>query len=320
MFIEFTEDQKRQANEANIVDILARSGYTVKKVGSQFEWKGEGMTVSILDNLWFDHYDQTGGNTLGFVKKYFGLSYPEAVCFILGEDAGHIVTRQIASNVARVMNPVIPPKATEVEFHLPPKNRNMNRVRAYLETTRGIGPDIIDAFAKNHLIYESADYHNVVFVGFDKYGVARHAHKRSSGKDCGWRANQKGSDGCFSFNWRGRSNRVFLFEAPIDMLSYIDMHSEHWWEDTYIAACSVSDQALMRMLQDKPNRNTVYICFDNDGPGQRAAESLSQRLTLVGYKAQILVPQLKDWNEDLLSFRQKEGEVQCRTVSPSLSL
>lgn len=321
MFIQFTEDQKRQGNEASIVEILERMGYELKKSGSEYMWKGEGKTVSILDNLWFDHYDQTGGKTVSFVEKYFGLKYPEAMLMILGETAGQTVERRPVSNIARVTSVATTslPKKTEKEFHLPPKNSNMNRVKAYLEKTRGLSSDIVEIFAKNNLIYEAADYHNVVFVGCDKYGTPRHAHKRSSGQNCGWRANQAGSDGRYSFNWRGKSNQVFLFEAPIDMMSYINLYTDQWYEDTYIAACSVSEAALLQMLQDKPNLNTIYICFDNDGPGQRAAESLSQKLTKSGYNVQILVPKLKDWNEDLLSFRQKEGEVLCPTGSPSLS-
>ncbi len=60
MFIEFTAEQKQQANEVDIVALLERNGQQVSKVGSQYEWKGDGRSVSILDNLWFDHYDQTG--------------------------------------------------------------------------------------------------------------------------------------------------------------------------------------------------------------------------------------------------------------------
>jgi len=93
MFVQFTEDQKRWANEASIVEILEQAGYEVKKSGSQYLWKGEGRTVSILDNLWFDHYTQSGGKTVSFVEKYFGLNYPEAKLMILGETSGQTVER-----------------------------------------------------------------------------------------------------------------------------------------------------------------------------------------------------------------------------------
>lgn len=330
MFIEFTAEQKQQANEADIVALLERNGQQVRKVGSQYEWKGSGRSVSILDNLWFDHYDQTGGNTLGFVKKYFGLSYPEAMQFILCEHVGTVVKRHPVSNSARVTawqgEKNFSRSEVQKEFQLPPRNPNMRRVKAYLETTRGISPEIIDVFARNNMIYETADYHNVAFVGNDKYGTPRHVQKRSTGKTCGWRANQAGSDARFSFNWRGKSDRVFLFEAPIDMLSYIDMRRDHWHEDSYVAACSLSELPLLQMLEDRPDIRQVYICFDNDCPGQKAAANIWQKLVEDGYDVQILVPKLKDWNEDLLfsrqepRTRQEEGEAVCQVESPSLSL
>ncbi|MBR3032235.1 MAG: DUF3991 and TOPRIM domain-containing protein [Clostridiales bacterium] len=329
MFIEFTAEQKQQANEADIVALLERNGQQVRKVGSQYEWKGTGRSVSILENLWFDHYDQTGGNTLSFVKKYFGLSYPEAMQFILGEHVGKVIDKPPMSNAARVTNPATTRTGVRTdaqkEFQLPPRTPNMRRAKVYLETTRGISSEIVEAFARNDLIYETADYHNVAFVGKDSHGVPRHVQKRSTGKTCGWRANQAGSDARYSFNWRGRANKVYLFEAPIDMLSFIDMNRgeppyERWHYNNYIAACSLSELPLMQMLEDSPQISRVFICFDNDSPGQRAASILRQRLETSGYDAKILVPKLKDWNEDLLYMRQEEGESVCQTESPLLSL
>lgn len=335
MFIEFTAEQKQQANEADIVALLEKNGQQVRKVGSQYEWKGTGRSVSILDNLWFDHYDQTGGNTLGFVKKYFGLSYLEAMQFILGEHVGKVIERPPMSNAARVTNPAatrtVARSEAQKEFQLPPRNPNMRRAKVYLETTRGISSDIVEAFARNDLIFETADYHNVAFVGKDRHGVPRHVQKRSTGKSCGWRANQAGSDARYSFNWRGRANKVYLFEAPIDMLSFIDMNRgkppyERWHNNNYIAACSLSELPLLQMLEDRPDIRHVFICFDNDGPGQKAAANIWQNLVKDGYDAQILVPKLKDWNEDLLfsrqeqRTRQEEGEAICQVEFPCLSL
>lgn len=66
-------------------------------------------------------------------------------------------------------------------FVLPPKNDTMRRVFAYLLNHRGIDRDVLCAFVRKGMVYESADYHKVVFVGYDQNGVARHAHKRGTG-------------------------------------------------------------------------------------------------------------------------------------------
>lgn len=68
-------------------------------------------------------------------------------------------------------------------FELPPKNDNMRRVYAYLLNKRGIDRDVLYAFAHAGMIYESADYHNAIFVGFDNNGKPMHAHKRGTGSE-----------------------------------------------------------------------------------------------------------------------------------------
>lgn len=302
MNIHFTDEQKRRANEADLVSLLERNGQQVKKSGSEYIWKDDDRIVSIKDNLWFSHYEQTGGNTVGFVMKYFGLSYPEALGFILDGDTGTITHTD-------------KPEKEPAPFTLPDKNEDMKRVYAYLVKTRGIDKDLVSVFAAKGLIYESAKYHNVVFVGRDKDGTARHAHKRTTISGRVWRANEHGSDNRYTFNWRGTSNRVFLFEAPIDMLSYITMYCPGWAEDSFIAACSVSDTALNKFIEDRPDINQVYICFDNDPPGQKGAEAIRQRFTDTGINCEILVPTLKDWNEDLLNSAQEEGESICREIT-----
>lgn len=306
MHVVYTDEEKRAASETDIVSILERNGQEVRRRGSEYEWLDNGQVVSIKDNLWYHQYEQVGGNTISFVKKFFKMDYPSALGFILGSGAGEISKSPVREK----------PK---VVFDLPGKEPTMKRVFAYLTNTRGLDPEVVRFFVHNKLIYESAGNHNAVFVGTDKEGNARHAHLRSTGSESKWRLNQKGSDSRFSFGWRGTSDRIFVFEAPIDMISYISLHKENWQADNYISACSVSDHALMQRLQDDTSIRKVYVCLDNDGPGQEAASRIRDKLTEKGYEAEILIPELKDWNEDLLNSGQKEGEVVCQADFPCLS-
>ena len=63
---------------------------------------------------------------------------------------------------------------------------------------------------------------------------------------------------------------------------------------------------LWQTLKDRPYITKVYICFDNDEPGQKAAQRVSKALSEKNISNKILVPTRKDWNEDLL-FARKEG-------------
>ena len=191
-----------------------------------------------------------------------------------------------------------PIEQKEKAFNLPEKNDNMRRVYAYLLSRRGISRDVINAFARKQMIYESLPHHNAVFVGYDTNGVARHAHKRGTGSQSTYKGNADGSLPEYSFHWHGQSERLYLFEAPIDLLSFISMNKDEWQQHSYAACCGVSDAVMWRMFKDNPNIDKVSLCLDNDEPGQQAAERISGKLREKGIPSEILTPTLKDWNED----------------------
>ena len=166
------------------------------------------------------------------------------------------------------------------------------------------------------MIYESADYHNAVFVGFDPEGKPRHVHKRSTGSESSFKGNQDGSTPEYSFHWRGTDNQLYLFEAPIDMLSFISLHKDGWRQHSYAASCGVSDLVMWQMLKDNPQIDTVFLCRDNDERGQTANQRTAEALFEKGIQHKILIPIRKDWNEDLIDQAEETEEEVC--VQPQL--
>lgn len=197
-------------------------------------------------------------------------------------------------------------------FELPPRNDRMSRVFSYLLLTRGIDKDVLFEFVRRKMIYESAYYHNAVFVGYDSSGKPRHAHKRGTVTSNPYKGNVAGSQPEYSFHFNGTSDKIFLFEAPIDMLSYISMHKKNWKEHSYAASCSVSDRVLFQCLNDNTNIKNVFLCFDNDEAGQTANKRIADKLNKLNIQNEILIPTHKDWNEDILNG-ERTDEI-CRQV------
>ena len=188
----------------------------------------------------------------------------------------------------------------------------MHRVFAYLLKKRGLDADVVSHFARRKQLYEDAAHHNAVFVGTDEGGCPRHAHLRSTnsfGK--AFRLNVEASDPRYSFHHTGIDGRLYVFEAPIDLLSYISMHPDNWQTHSYVACCGTSPQPVLQML--KPDTKMVYLCLDNDDAGHKASERMAELLQERGVDTQRLVPELKDWNDDLLNEQREE-------LSPCLSL
>ena len=108
----------------------------------------------------------------------------------------------------------------------------------------------------------------------------------------------EGSDFRYAFNWPGTSDSLMVFEAPIDMLSFISkFRDSNWSRHNYVALCGTSSQGMLGMLERHPNISTVHFCLDNDQAGQLATKRLAGLVREKGLAVNALVPVLKDWNE-----------------------
>lgn len=293
-YIQFTEQEKERARRTSIADLIRRNGGTLKRSGSEEEWLDGGQKVTIRGNLWYHQYEQIGGDAVDFVRKFMDKSYPEAVEYLLGGSGGRLAAAPLVEK--KVLGPL----------ELPERNDSMRRVYAYLLNKRGLDKDVVDTFVRKGMIYESADYHNAVFVGYDKDHKPRHASVRGTGSLSSFRGNKPNSQPDFSFHWHGTSDTLYLFEAPIDMISFISMHKAGWQCHSYAACCGVGERVAYQMMRDNPNIRAVKLCLDNDEAGRKATKRIAERLCLKGITGEVLVPVRKDWNEDLLSSGEEE--------------
>ncbi len=202
-------------------------------------------------------------------------------------------------------------------FELPNRNEKMSRTFAYLTKGRMLDYDVISHFAKARTLYESCEtlpnlrypVHNAVFVGTDENGTPRHAHKHglnSEGES--FKRNVMSSDSNYSFHHVGTNDRLFVFEAPIDMMSFISLYKLNWEEASYVALCGVGSSAVEWMTQQYPNLQNVVLCLDNDRAGQEASKVISKEFEQKGFEVNVLLPTKKDWNEDLIQARTQVQE------------
>ena len=296
----FTSEQKERAASVDLEEFLRRQGERLIKSGREKRLASD-HSVTICGCEWFDHASNEGGRAVSFVQKFYGKSYVEAMTMLLGSSVESAYP-QAKKQATAPQKPFIPPVP----------NANMHRVSAYLLKTRGLDADVVSDFARRKLIYEDAAHHNAVFIGTDENGCPRHAHLRSTssyGKP--FRLNVEASDPRYSFHHTGTDGILYVFEAPIDMLSFICMHPDHWQEHSYVACCGTSPHPVLQMV--KPDTKIVYLCLDNDKTGHAASERMAELLHKRGIMSERLVPELKDWNEDLCHVQKEEP-------SPCLSL
>lgn len=86
----------------------------------------------------------------------------------------------------------------------------------------------------------------------------------------------------------------------------------------HLTVSDLSDADLVPPMLFRTICNAMAIrrfglaAMDNDTAGQAANKRISDKLFIQGIKHEILVPEFKDWNEDLLCDEQEE--VECQTL------
>ena len=298
-YIHFTEEQKLRACEVDLVEFLRHQGEKLIRSGPEYRLASD-HSVTVQGNEWYDHATEQGGGPISFVQQFYNLSYPEAITCLLGGEQGTVYAPASKQE-----------EKPKKEFALPSAGREMRRMYAYLLKHRLLDRNVVNAFVRAGLLYESCEkfkdreYHNAVFVGKDENGVPRHAHKRSLnslGKT--FRINVEGSDPRCSFHYTGTSNRLYVFEAPIDLMSFLSRYPRGWQEHSFVALCGTSEHAMLWMLEQNPGIRSVCLCLDHDETGIEASGRLAELLHEHGYDdVGMLQSEYKDWNEDLKARR-----------------
>ena len=197
-YVYFTEEQKERANTVDLKDFLERQGERLLRSGPEWRMSSD-HSITIRGNRWYDHGSAgKGGAAIDFVIYYYGKTFPDAVSMLLGGEQGQTY-RQSRKQEEMPRKP----------FALPAANGDMRRVFAYLLRSRLLDYEVVSAFAKENLIYESLElskdktrqFHNAIFVEYDPEGRARHAHKKgiyTMGKS--YRGNLESSGPRYSFH------------------------------------------------------------------------------------------------------------------------
>lgn len=277
----YTQAQIDRANAANLEDFLRAQGETLVRSGKEYRWKAHD-SLTVCGNKWFRHSQSKGGFPVGFVMEFYGKSFPEAVQMLTGEPGE--------------AQPEADP-APSPAFRLPLRNVTNANILNYLTQERKLSPSLVNFFIAAGDIYEDAAYHNVVFVGRDADGHPRYASSRGINEK--FRQDAAGAEKAFGFAHRGTDKQLLVFEAPIDLLSFIELFPKNWQQHNYLSLGGVSARALQQFLSERPDVERVFLCLDADKAGEDACKRLTALLPDTVSVTRIQ-PCMKDWNEVLV--------------------
>lgn len=259
---------------------------------------------------WFRYSEGKGGDAIDFMQHFEGKTFPEAVEFLLAWNGRSRDSPAVSAPLPRKERSAPVKPIEPVPFVLPPVNEDNRRVTAYLKK-RGIAPAVIRGFVEAGLLYEEAERHNCVFVGksaddnpvfaakrgtYDKDGSSFRAGVPGSNKEIG-----------FCLPCDPAIDRVYVFEAPIDLMSFCTLHRDV--TRNAVALCSLYEGPLDTYLQENPHIKYIFLCLDADGPGRETGERLKEKYAPKGYVVSYKPPpREKDWNAYLQHRQKSRGQ------------
>ena len=277
----YTQTQIDKANAVDLEKFLRAQGETLVRSGKEYRWKAHD-SLTVCGNKWFRHSQSKGGLPVDFVMEFYGKSFPEAVQMLTGEPGE--------------AQPEADP-APSPAFRLPLRNVTNANILNYLTQERKLSPSLVNFFIAAGDIYEDAAHHNVVFVGRDADGHPRYASSRGIREK--FRQDAAGAEKAFCFAHRGTDKQLLVFEAPIDLLSFIELFPKNWQQHNYLSLGGVSGKALRQFLSERPDVERVFLCLDADKAGEDACKRLAALLPDTVSVTRIQ-PCMKDWNDVLV--------------------
>jgi len=300
------------AANTNLLDFLFIQSIHVEKKGNSYFVRGLGhKSLTILPDIphMFKHFS-TGetNNAIVFCQRYLNMNFKEAVESLIGDKR--------ISDTFLSKNPNKVKKARE-PFIEPKKADNYKWLFYELINNRKLSLEVVQHFVDQNTLYQSLEpnsksgsrpFSSITFLvkDFDNNIVGAIKRGFDKGDYKGFKGNHKNSNTSdYGFLHKGTTSTLYIFEAPIDMLSYMSMMAKNnkaWQKDSFIALGTTYTGAVKNYLKNI-HIDKIVLCQDSDIAGIEGRLKVLGDLESLDFKGKVLthMPQGKDWNEDLIN-------------------
>lgn len=330
---------KEEAKRLSIISVAEQLGIELKRTGSySYTWtEHDSFVIDARKNEFHWNSRTEFGDVIQLVQTIRGVSYKEAMHFLeTGEFKAVDVEAQTASKES-------------FSYHLERYERqDFSASRRYLKAQRGLSDDTINFFISQGSIAEAirkkGDYFEpvIVFKYKDNTGFLAGASLQGIVENREYypergRLKQiiRNSDGQLGFSIDiGNPKRLVFAEAPIDLMSYYELHKDRLQDVRLVAMDGVKEGIISRRFmelyaeindksyqvdqnvgkkletvarttnyfKDDQHQDMITLAVDNDMAGHKFITSLQEK----GIPVQIEIPPIlqknqykEDWNDFL---------------------
>lgn len=244
---------KAQAKSLAILDVARSLGMEMKRSShKEYYWtEHDSFKINTTKNTWHWYSRGTFGDTINLVQEMRGVSYKEAMAFL---ETGHFPE-------AKPMEEVLQP----FRYTLSPYEQPFREARTFLKETRGLSDETIDfflekgvlaqarrkdrdGFIEDVLVFKYLD-RNQNIVGASLQGLVPYP-KRHEGKGY-LKQIMYQSEGVAGLNVSiGSPERLVVAEAPIDLMSYYELHKSELDNVRLVAMEGLKEGVLSRYAME----------------------------------------------------------------------
>ncbi len=336
---------KEAAKNLSILSVAEQLGMRLKRTGAySYTWtEHDSFVIDVKKNDFHWNSRSEFGDVIQLVQTIQGVTYKEAMHFL---ETGEFKKVDLAVQIA--------PKEPFYYNLEKYEHQDFKASRSYLKTQRGLSDDTINFFLSQGSMAEATrkkgDYFEpvIVFKYKDNTGflagaslqgiVENRVHYPERGR---LKQIMRNSDGQFGFSVDiGKPKRLVFAEAPIDLMSYYELHKDNLQDVRLVAMDGVKegiisrrfmelyaemngkayqvDQNTVKALEtvvnttdyfkDGQHQDMITLAVDNDAAGQNFITRLQEK----GIPVQIAIPpiiQIDQEKEDWNDFLKRGNEV-----------
>ena len=340
---------KEAAKNLSILSVAEQLGMELKRTGAySYTWiEHDSFVIDARKNDFHWNSRSEFGDVIQLVQTIRGVSYKEAMHFL---ETGEFKEVDLADQTG-----VKEPFHYSLERYEHP---DFNASRSYLKTQRGLSDDTINFFIRQGSMAEATrkkgDYFEPVIVfkykdntgflaGASLQGIVEnrvHYPERGHLKQI-----MRNSDGQLGFSVDiGKPKRLVFAEAPIDLMSYYELHKDNLQDVRLVAMDGVKEGIISRRFmelyaemngktykadqhtgkaletvvnttdyfKDGQHQDMITLAVDNDAAGQNFITRLQEK----GIPIQIAIPPIiqidqekEDWNDFLKRGNEAPNEL-----------
>ena len=280
-----TREQIRRARRADLYGyLLAHHSSSVRKEGVYLRLKGHDSIVIRIGSSGYTRYSNAGetGNPIDFLVRYMGYSFTDAVSALAG-GSGSIPQAILPLGVTESCGPPVAfPQMGGSPF---------KRVYSYLTQTRCQDPRVVNALIHMGLLYQDEPFGNAVFINHE------HTYCEVRGTLSGVRFHRSVralTDAAWWFrSGQGTIQAAYVCEGAIDAVSLYELMAMDGSLHDPAIYYSIGGVGNKRALEAIGNKwtNQLILAVDNDMAGDICRQANSH--------FRCIIPEGKDWNEDL---------------------